>query len=337
MYRPFEYHLSTIAQSRPRYGPQLTHRVDQVSKENNSSLLYFLETLRLFTLSDIKTFVIPETAFGLFGALSGPVMTTNSTADLLTTTSRIPHVVLWTWLNTLLFTLANQRLPDAVKEDAINKPWRPIAAGRITGAQTMQLLLVGIPIVFTASLYLGGVEETVLLTCLNWMYNELGGSEDYVGRNLLLAATYACYCSGSVQVASGPDFTLHRAAYQWIGIIAGVIFTTMQVQDLKDQEGDHARGRKTVPLVLGDGPARWTVAIPVLLWSVVCPSFWSLQVYSFATSIALGLVVSCRVVLTGGVAADRITWKLWSLWLTFIYLLPVFKNLASFPVCWTSG
>lgn len=289
-------------------------------------MFYFLETLRLFTLSDIKTFVIPETAFGLFGALSGSVMTTNHSATFLRISSRIPHVVLWTWLNTLLFTFANQRLPDAVKEDTINKPWRPIAAGRISGSQTMQLLLVGIPIMFLASLYLGGAEETVLLTCLNWMYNELGGSEDYIGRNLLLAATYACYCSGSVQVASGHEYTMHRAGYQWIAMIAGVIFTTMQVQDLKDQEGDHARGRKTVPLVLGDGPSRWTVAIPVSVWSFVCPAFWSLQVFSFAISITLGLVVAGRVILTRGVPADRFTWKLWSLWLTFLYLLPVFKN-----------
>ena len=253
-------------------------------------------------------------------------MTTNRKADLLTVGSHVPHVVLWTWLNIVLFTLSNQRLPDAVKEDAINKPWRPLPAGRITGFQAMQLLLVGIPIVFFASFYLGGVEETVLLTCLNWMYNELGGAEDYIGRNLLLAATYACYCSGSVKVASGHEYTMHRAAYQWIAIIAGVIFTTMQVQDLKDQEGDQARGRRTMPLVLGDKPTRWTIAVPVLIWSIACPTFWSLQAFSFATSIALGLVVAFRVILMQGIAADRFTWKLWCLWLTFLYLLPVFKD-----------
>lgn len=174
----------------------------QVREKDTSSLLYFLETLMLFTISDFKTFVIPESAFGLFGALSGPVMTTNRKPDLLTIGSRVRHVVLWTWLNIVLFTVSNQRLPDAVKEDAINKPYRPLPAGRITGSQAMQLLFVGIPVVFFASFYVGGVEETLLLTCLNWMYNELGGSEGYVGRNLLLAATYACYCSGSVKVAT---------------------------------------------------------------------------------------------------------------------------------------
>ena len=292
-----------------------------------SRTLYFLETLWLFTLSDIKTFVIPETAFGLFSALSGPLMTTNPKADLLIISSRLPQVVIWTWVNTLLFTLANQRLPDAVKEDMINKAWRPLAAKPIDGMQTRRLLLAAIPIGCFLTLYIGAFEETVLLTCLNWKYNELGGSdENYIVRNLLLAATYACYCSGSVQVASGNDHGMHRTAYEWIAIIAGIIFTTMQVQDLKDQEGDRARRRKTIPLVLGDMPSRWTVAIPVMVWSLACPAFWSLQFPGFALSVALGLLVSCRVVLMKGVSADRLTWKLWSLWLSYQYALPMLKD-----------
>ncbi|KAM0799507.1 hypothetical protein BDR22DRAFT_898865 [Usnea florida] len=279
------------------------------------------QTLLLFTLSDLKTFVIPESAFGLFAALSGPVMTTNKSPNLLSTVSRTPHVLLWTWLNTLLFTLSNQRLPDAIKEDAISKPSRPLPSARITISGATRLLLL----------------ETVLLTCLNWMYNELGGSDDYIGRSILLAATYACYCAGSVQVASGPEYTMHRAAYQWIAIIAGVIFTTMHVQDFKDQEGDSARGRKTLPLVLGDRPARWTVAIPVLVWSILCPTFWSLQAYSFATTMMLGLGVAVRVIWRRGVDADRFTWKLWCLWLTVLYMLPVFKNHGFISRFWAVG
>lgn len=293
------------------------------------NLPYFVETLWLFTLSDIKTFVIPETAFGLFGALSGPVMTSNSKADLVKVACRTPGVLLWTWLNTLMFTLANQRLPDAVKEDTINKPWRPLSAGRIDGLQTRRLLLVAIPIGILSSLYLGAVEETVLLTCLNWMYNELGGSdENFVVRNLLLALTYAGYCSGTVKVASGHEFSMNYAAYKWIALIAGVIFTTMQVQDLKDQKGDDARGRKTAPLVLGDSSARWITAIPVLIWSFVCPAYWSLHFYGFIISIGLGLVVTGRLALARGMQADRLTWKVWSVWLTSLYLLPVIKNMS---------
>ncbi|KAL8951793.1 MAG: hypothetical protein Q9222_002242 [Ikaeria aurantiellina] len=210
--------------------------------------MYFLGTLYLFTLSDIKTFVIPETAFGLFGALSGPAMTTIPNVGVGNVLARAPRVLLWTWLNTLMFTFSNQRLPEAVKEDKINKPQRPLAAGRINCVQTRQLLLVTIPIVYCACQYIGAPEETLILTVLNWMYNELGASdENWIVRNLVLAATYAGYCIGAVKVASGNDVELTIAAYQWVAIIAGVISTTMHVQDLKDQEGDDARGRRTAP------------------------------------------------------------------------------------------
>lgn len=101
----------------------------------------------------------------------------------------------------------------------------------------------------------------------------------------------------------------------------------MRVQDLMDREGDYARGGKTVPLVLGDdGPLRWTVAIPVSVWSCVCHTLWSLHVFSVAISITFGLVVAGRAIFTRGVLVDRFTWKLWSLWLRFLYLLPVLKN-----------
>ena len=31
--------------------------------------------------------------------------------------------------------------------------------------------------------------------------------------------------------------------------------------------GDRARNRRTLPLVLGDWIARWTIAVPVMIWS----------------------------------------------------------------------
>ena len=62
----------------------------------------------------------------------------------------------------------------------------------------------------------------------------------------------------------GIDASLSATGYNWLGILGGVVVTTMQVQDLKDQAGDRARGRKTWPLVVGDSVSRrWLrVAFP---------------------------------------------------------------------------
>ena len=290
--------------------------------------IYFLHTLWLFTLSDIKTFVIPETAFGLLSALSGPASTTNPRPDLFSILGRSGHVLLWTWLQTLIFTLANQRFPESVSEDSLNKPWRPLPAGRITVVQTRQLLLALIPIVLLINLYLGAIEESIILLGLNWMYNDLNGAEEsYIIRNFINGFAFAAYSSGATRVASERVlFSLNATGYQWLAIVGVIIFSTLQVQDLKDQEGDRARKRSTVPLMLGDLVARWTIAVPVLVWSLVCPAFWNLSSWGFILPVMLGCVVAGRVLLKRKMQEDATTWRVWSLWLISLYFLPLFKN-----------
>ena len=90
------------------------------------------------------------------------------------------------------------------------------------------------------------------------MYNDLGCAEEhFASRNLVIAAAYTLYGNGALRIACGyKGATVIWRAYAWEAIIAGVIFTTMQVQDLKDQEGDRTRDRRTAPLVLGDSWSR---------------------------------------------------------------------------------
>ena len=289
-------------------------------------LLYSARTLWLFTVSDHKTFVFPQTAFGIIGALAGPPMTTTMKPEWSAIVYRIPRVILWTWLNTLVFTLANQRSPEAIQEDLRNKPWRPLAAGRINPVQTRRLLLAVVPLSLSIIyLWLGAVEETVLLFCLTWMYNDLGGAdENFVVRNFIIAVAYTLYGNGALRVACGYGQSyISWGAYNWLIMIACVIFTTMHVQDLKDQEGDRARNRSTAPLVMGESVSRLSIAISVLIHSFACPAFWRLRAMHFLMPSALGFAIAARVVALRTWAADRATWKLWSYWLAYLYLLPL--------------
>ncbi|KAI9874354.1 MAG: hypothetical protein M1830_009846, partial [Pleopsidium flavum] len=200
-------------------------------------LASFIGTLWLFTQSDIITFVIPVTAFGILGALAGPLLTTNKSPGLMEILGRLQRVLLWNWLNTLIFDLANQRLPEAIVEDALNKPSRPLPAGRITAPQTRVLLLATVPIVLAITYFLGAWEETALLFCLNWMYNDLkGGDENFIVRNLIIGLAFALYDEASLRVACGFHQAVTIPGYHWVAITSGVIFTTMHVQDMKDQE-----------------------------------------------------------------------------------------------------
>lgn len=303
--------------------------------EHGYCSLHFARTLWLFTVSDHKTFVFPQTAFGILGALSGHLLTTDAKPDLSAILFRIPHVLLWTWLNTLVFTIANQRLPGAVIEDLINKPWRPLASGRISITQARRLLLCAIPLsLVVIYLLLGAVEETVLLYCLTWMYNDCGGAEEnFAIRNLIIAAAYVLYGNGALRVACAYNAsTVIWQTYAWHMMIFGVIFFTMQMQDLKDQEGDRTRQRRTAPLILGDAVARYTIAIPTLVFSVACPVFWDINVFTTAGILPTGLsvVVAVRVLVLRSQSADRVTWRLWSYWLVTLYALPSMKNPRAF-------
>ena len=285
-------------------------------------------TLWLFTASDITTFVFPQTAFGIFSALAGPPLTTNHSPSLSEILWRIPYVVLWTWLSTLVFGLANQRLSDSVLEDKLNKPWRPLPAGRISQEQTRRLLFFAIPTSLGVIHFsMGPTEEMVLLFCLTWMYNDLGGSDNnFLVRNLIIAVAYTLYGIGALRVACNhPLWTINTNAIVWLIIIGCIIFTTIHIQDLKDMKGDRARDRKTAPLVLGEASTRCFLAFAVSFWSVACSVYWELDHRLSATLLAFGILVAVRVILFRDMVADRTTWKLWSYWLTSLYVLPLAK------------
>ncbi|KAF4626139.1 hypothetical protein G7Y89_g12022 [Cudoniella acicularis] len=290
--------------------------------------IYHSRTIWLFTANDIKSIVCPETAFGILAVLSGPLLTTNKRPALLEILSRPPKVLIWNWLNVLLFDIANQRLPQSVVEDSVNKPWRPLLSGRISPTKTRQLLLTVVPIVFFASYILGGMSETVAMMVLGYMYNDLGGSDkNYNIRNFINALWFMCYSSGSSKVAAGfGQHDLNDTAGPWILIVGMVVFSTLSMQDMPDISGDATRGRKTLPLVHGEAVARWAIALPVLFWSVACPMFWQLGRLGYMPSLGLGGLLAFCVLAFRSVDSDRNSWKLWCLWTISLYALPLFKN-----------
>lgn len=298
----------------------------------------YLYTLYLFTASDLISVLVPQTLFASFAALSGRFAHDGARLPLGVLCACLPHVVLWLWLNLLVLDLANQRLPDSVAEDSLNKPWRPIPAGRLTPAAARHLLVCSIALTYVASaLLLGGVYETLLLLALNWLYNDLGlANGHWFLHSLMNAAGLTTMGAGALTVAyhhcggvsDDETATLYRdAAYRWFFLCACVLLTTIQAQDLYDQEGDAARHRPTAPLVWGDGATRWSVAAAVLIWSVAVPALLGLRIpgdwVAYAAPAAAGAAVAARVLLRRGVAEDKATFKVWAVWLVCLYALPL--------------
>ncbi|KAI1383024.1 UbiA prenyltransferase family-domain-containing protein [Hypoxylon trugodes] len=288
----------------------------------------FLTLFWLLTESNAGTFVGPNTVFGICGALSGSLLVTKSgpIIDLaLEALPRLPLVILFNWSNLIIFDLANQRLPESAREDALNKPWRPVPRGLITSDQIRHAMLYMIPAVIALNhFYLKVGVESLCIMILTWLYNDLrGGDQGFIERNAIIAVAFGIFNVGSVKVAIGTPFDITSTGVVWAVIVSAIIFTTMQVQDLQDQEGDRARGRRSTPLVLGDRAARWTVAVPTILWSCFVHWYWEAGLLAAAPQALLGLIVSVRSLNYSGLKEDKLTWRLWCFWTALLYMLPV--------------
>ncbi|KAJ5618244.1 hypothetical protein N7528_006887 [Penicillium herquei] len=281
-----------------------------------------------FTENDFATFAIPNTGFGLLAAYVAPTMTTCS-SHLSASTILLraaPPVLLWNWANLVAFDVANQRLPESIKEDSINKPWRPLPQGRINPSQARGLLLWTVVAALVLGIVLRVGQETALILVLTWMYNDLHGGDELT-RDFIIAIAYDAFLSGSLRIAlrtatACTSVELSSTGYQWLGIIAGIILTTMQIQDLRDQVGDRTRGRKTWPLVLGDTFSRKWIALCVPLWSIICIRFWNVDPLVSAGVLLLGAWISVNVMRK---TADVSAWKWWCLWQLVLYSLPVWN------------
>ena len=294
-------------------------------------LCYHVKSIWFFTYSDLKTIVGPETAFGILSALSGPILTTNPSPDFSVILGRIPRVAFWCWINLLPFVIDNQRQPEAIREDGENKPWRTMPSGRMSQTHAKWLMWCLYPVAIVASLKLGGLKQCLALIFLGWWYNDLGGADhDCLTRNFLNACGFLSFASGATEVASrsallGSPFK--PIAWSWFLVIGAVIFTSVHIQDLYDQVGDGLRGRKTVPLTIGDHYARWSIAIAMTVWSVACPTFWQLGPGTYAMSMVTAAIVTFRTLSKRSVAADKLTFRIWNLWMVMLYLMPLFKSI----------
>ncbi|KAK3994320.1 UbiA prenyltransferase family-domain-containing protein [Cladorrhinum sp. PSN332] len=281
-----------------------------------------------FTENDFPTFIIPNSAFGIFGALAGSRLFDGpspppSVREVL---CRIPVVIAYNWYMTFIFDLANQRSPESVEEDRINKPWRPIPAGYATSEHARWLLLGFVPLALAANWFLGVWEEGIWILVLVWMYNDLRGG-DHMLRDPLIAAGSLGFNGGSLRLAGGgADRTVSDEGRMWTVMIALVILTTGYIQDLKDQVGDKTRDRKSVPILLGDGLCRVVIGSFILGWSVVCAYFWRLTWWAAVLPIALGAGIGMNGLLRRNREADYATWRTWCFWLIVLFVLPVLSR-----------
>lgn len=302
----------------------------------------YLHAIFLFTFSDFKVILVPQTIIGILQASTGPLLTTDPQPDIWAILRRAYMVLAWIGLNLLTFNVANQRLPPSIAEDSVNKPWRPIASGLITAAEAKRMMHLLIPLTCAVSLlWTGATFESLGLIVMTWLYNDLdGGDESVLLRHGLNGCAFALYTHASTMIAANEQNSffwelLHLEnhtrvlmtplAFRWLAVQGCIVATTIHAMDLPDIEGDQKKNRRTLPLVIGEKAARISLALGCLAWSVFCLLFWDLFrgvpvfcVLMLGWSVAVGV----RAVMIWDVDATKRTYQMWCIWLTAIYGLP---------------
>lgn len=262
----------------------------------------------------------------MLGALSSPILGFGVSKDLIEILHKTPAMLFWSWINLLLFNLHNQRHPESIQEDSINKPWRPLPAKRLTPLEATKLMYAVYPVVILSSAYFGGLGPCLVeaFSCL-W-YNEWRGAESPILKNLLNAVGFVCFLAGPLEISNGSVSVIaFPKAFQWLLMIGVAIFLTVHTQDFRDQDGDRLRKRLTLPLLIGDGPARWAVAAAVAFCSWFGPAFWQLGVVGYCLPASMGMLLVFNLLWKRTVRRDVFTWKLWPLWMSSFFFLPLVK------------
>lgn len=291
------------------------------------SFSYYTYTIYLTCYSNLGDIILSGLSFGVINSLIAPHLSLGpvlSTSQILTS---IPAMLLWSWSNLFLFCLHNQRHPEAVAEDLLNKPWRPIPAGRLTSNQATRILYFMHPFcLFVASVF-GGFWPYLILTMFHVWYNEFGGASNPILKNVHNGVGICCFFAGPLEVATKRSiFSGNGDAAAWLMILMGAIATISHTQDFRDMKGDKIAGRRTIPLVLGDLRARILVVLAVVLWTQVACIFWAAGWRDASFGYIAGVAMVTNLLLDRSKRGDIRSWRLFAVWLQSLVLVPYLKN-----------
>ncbi|KAI5859746.1 UbiA prenyltransferase family-domain-containing protein [Durotheca rogersii] len=295
--------------------------------QNIRAVRFHLMTLFLFTKTDFKAVILPQSLFAL--AIFPMRVQSGLEPRYLSgfIPPRMPYAVAWLWLHLLVENISNQRLPASILEDKANKPWRPIPSGRLTAAEAKGLLRALVPLALLASVLMGSFTPSAALLTLIWLYNDLEGSSiDPLQRNVINAAAFACFGWGGAGVLLSGSSENEELQRNWGVLTTAAVMSTIHVQDFPDMVGDTASGRRTAPLVYGEGLARWSLAVLVPSWSIACLVFWGVPLLAWVALLGMASIIAAFTLTRRYYASDELVWKLWCFWLCVVYLLPLFSN-----------
>ncbi|KAJ7436990.1 UbiA prenyltransferase family-domain-containing protein [Mycena galericulata] len=286
-----------------------------------------LDIFFAFSWRDWSTTIIPGSIWGI-----GAVLATQ--LPLSTALLPFPRLLLWLTLFIYFFTLTNQIV--GVDEDRINKPDRPIPSGKVTLASAKYRAIV----VLAGFLGIAMISPSVTLETICWALTTgflcfTSAGNHWFGKNMIgmTAGTWALL-SGTWKIIhpcspATRDHIIGTAL--WFGL-------SLNLQDLRDFDGDLATGRKTLPIMCGNLLARRIIAFVLIPSAMVILWLWNIPTLA-PVSLMIAHIMLCYRVMhsAGGPRYDHKTYMLHTYIFCFIItrlafhdflpVVPIFSSL----------
>jgi 4-hydroxybenzoate polyprenyltransferase len=228
--------------------------------------------------------------------------------------------LIWVTIVATGFSISNQRRTVSIREDSINKPWRPIPSNRISPSHATKLLLYITATGFLFSTYVGVLWPYTIQLAATYHYNDLGGANGhYIVRDILNAIGMISWLFGCIGAAGGTELRFSRSDLITALVLVAVTTTTVAVQDFRDIDGDRQCGRNTLPIALGEKVSRYLLSISILSWSAAVVVSVGLDWIAVLIGF-FGILIVLRLVLYNSHSADKLTTELWYGWFAAISL-----------------
>lgn len=230
------------------------------------------------------------------------------------TTFHVLQIITWAFIHVLQFNISNQHLPDSITEDRINKPYRPIASGRVTHSRAKLFRWAAVPACLLWSSLYGGA---LLLMSIAFMgftlaYNEFGFGRYAIAREFLNGIGCMMLCTAATLIAlPPPERMIQWAIVSSMIISTGAHATTIYAQDFRDIEGDKHVGRCTVPIKYPQEVTRPLLMAFMVGWSLALAKRWSLGLVGSSVYIALAAFVGTRFVLLRDSRSDKVSYEIY--------------------------
>lgn len=211
------------------------------------------------------------------------------------------------------FCVSNQLA--GLAEDRLNKPHRPLVAGRVSVRGAQWRWLIAMALYALLGWWLGVLEWVILWQIVLVLHNFGTWAKHWFTKNFsMLLGTLAQLAAAWQLVAPiTPD------AWRWISMLSLMVFSLATLQDLRDIAGDRISNRRTLPIVWGEKPTRYLLTLgfsmlPLFLYRwLLLPAGDGLVVMLCGLVLAaLCWLIAARIVLCRSQRADHETYLLFT-------------------------